>query len=272
MRKEDKESIKGKHSKGLVVCIIILWIIFPALMLGTWVAFSLCEKGRQSQKLMDEDQFDDDIEVIKERNRDAGQNIEKDNYHVDDYNDENTQARELLDIIGKGFFIKYYYALRDLSEQEVIERITKYGIAGVKAARVSVAKKIFELGLEENALIMCANSKNWAVAEKAREILGEKSNTATDDYESDNTQVNELLDIIGKGSFVKYYYEFRDLPEQKMAERITEPGSADVKAARVAAAKKIFVLESEEDALLICANSENWAIAGKARQLLKELN
>lgn len=82
----------------------------------------------------------------------------------------------LIQSVGRKFFVKYYYKLRDFSELDVIDEITEAYSENAKRSRIRNGKKIFTLGLEKLALNEISNDNEKSDEEtrqKARTILKE---------------------------------------------------------------------------------------------------
>lgn len=94
-------------------------------------------------------------------------------------------------------------------------------------------------------------------------------------------QVEDLLNRVGKGIFVKYYEDFKELitkntPNATVVEKIQENYTQKSKNSRTAKAKRIFVEGKQIEALKIIVESNHPSvlpIQGRANELLrKELN
>ncbi|MEC1722837.1 hypothetical protein [Schinkia azotoformans] len=94
-------------------------------------------------------------------------------------------------------------------------------------------------------------------------------------------QVEDLLNRVGKGIFIKYYEDFKELetknvPNSVVIEKIQEDFTQKSKNSRTVKAKRIFVEGKQVEALKIIVESNHpsvQSIKARANELLqKELN
>jgi hypothetical protein len=65
---------------------------------------------------------------------------------------------QLITLVGKKFFVKYYYKVRDLTFADAIDEVSEIYPYEEKKSRINALKKIFELKLEKFTLEQIVNS------------------------------------------------------------------------------------------------------------------
>lgn len=87
----------------------------------------------------------------------------------------------ILNRMGKGMFVKYYYEFKDVYQSDIpscdmIDKIEENYTPTSKATRIASGKRIFREGLELKALEIIINSKRLDkdIRQKARNILEEE--------------------------------------------------------------------------------------------------
>lgn len=85
--------------------------------------------------------------------------------------------KNLMQVAGANFFIKYYYQLKNLSQEDIFAEINENYPYEEKTRRIRAEKKIFELDMADLALSELSEYflkiGNGALAEKTRRIMRE---------------------------------------------------------------------------------------------------
>ena len=82
--------------------------------------------------------------------------------------------------------------------------------------------------------------------------------------------LERLLNSVGKRTFVKYYYNFRDCSREYCISNFEEPFTEKAKSSRTSHAKAIFNNGGEKDALILISKSKKVekSVSERATQIL----
>lgn len=179
----------GKSNSGLLIYSLFLFLCaLPNILssIFSYYVFCLIEKDEKY------------IEYTNSKSNFIDNDCKK---NQKQFENSNSNVKNLLAQTGKKFFIKYYNQLKSWNPVDISDCITENYSDETKNQRIKNGKKIFEKGLEILALKAVLNDTDGVIDNETKTL-------AQNIY---NDETNEIIKQADVNFFIEYYYESKTM-------------------------------------------------------------